>query len=135
MKRRDLARLRDADMNPIPTCPFCNAEIAFRPGMTIGQKTVCPRCGETFTLSAIPPAGAVPAPPPAPDPASLRRSNRLVAGIVLGVMGLMAATGLTYALLTQGVRREHDKSLPRRTRRGSDGERLPVTPTAPSALT
>jgi hypothetical protein len=43
--------------------------------------------------------------------------NRVVGGIVVGVMLVMAATGLTYALMTVDVRRAHDKSLPRRSRK------------------
>lgn len=43
--------------------------------------------------------------------------NRLVGGIVLGVMILMGGIGLTYALWTVQTRREHDKALPRSSRR------------------
>jgi hypothetical protein len=37
-----------------------------------------------------------------------RHSNREIAGIILGVMGMMAAVGLTFALLTVQQRRAHD---------------------------
>jgi hypothetical protein len=45
------------------------------------------------------------------------RANRLVALIVLGIMASTAATGLVYALLTQGQRRAHDTGLTHRLHR------------------
>jgi hypothetical protein len=41
----------------------------------------------------------------------------MVASVVLGVMVVMAATGLTYALMTVSVRREHDRALPPKMRK------------------
>lgn len=115
-------------MSAIPTCPYCNAVVAFQPGLSAGQKVCCVRCGELFTLTSVPPAPDSSSPVTAPPH---RLSNRLVAGIVLGVMGIMAVTGLTYALLTQSVRREHDKSLPRKARRtGDEGDSSPQKPSS-----
>jgi hypothetical protein len=46
--------------------------------------------------------------PTDPGPESLRRANRLVLGIVLAVMALMATIGLFYALDTVAIRRSRD---------------------------
>jgi hypothetical protein len=117
------------------TCPFCNARVPPPGPVPPGTRLSCPRCDETFPYEGAAggaiqaPAGLTALPPPEqrvqPAPAApapvLRgkpiRANRLVGGIVLGVMLLMAATGLTYALLTEQVRRDHDKALPRTSRR------------------
>jgi hypothetical protein len=115
------------------TCPYCNAEVPVQPGMKAGQKISCPRCGEVFELlhtpaiQAPPPITGTP-PSPAPPAASLTapvpdlrtrptRSNRLVGGLVLGVMLCMATLGLVYALATQGYRRAHDTGISGRARR------------------
>jgi hypothetical protein len=107
------------------TCPFCNARVTATPGLIAGSRITCSRCGEPFPLKTdiqIPPGITPGAPqgfasPTLPPMGKPYRRNRLVAGVVLGVMGVMAATGLAYALLTQDTRREHDKALPRRSRR------------------
>src|SRR5437764_9185 len=69
----------------------------------------------------VPPPGVATAPElPARPSASgrdARRSNRTVAGVVLGLMVLMAAGGLTLALWTQSVRRAHDKGIVKRPSR------------------
>src|SRR5215468_9498571 len=92
------------------TCPFCNARVG-----AAADRVTCPRCGETFanktsiqtpptfshTTMTTEPAPAAPPRPKAP------RSNRLVLLVVVVGMVVMAATGLTYALLTRDVRREH----------------------------
>jgi hypothetical protein len=120
------------------TCPYCNAEAPAGARGTIA----CPLCGETFTLPDGP-AGAAPpssftAPTPQAPPAiaayppDRRRANRIVAGIVIGVMFVMAATGLTYALMTVQVRREHDRSLPRQSRKIFERLRKSGDPTEPT---
>ena len=101
-----------------PTCPYCNAQA---PPAASGKVT-CPRCDEVFTLANAPPTGIQTAPasmptPIRPSPGKPIRANRIVAGVILSVMAVMAATGLTYALMTVAVRREHDKALPRRSRK------------------
>jgi hypothetical protein len=53
-------------------------------------------------------------------PAKPVRANRIVAGIVLTVMVVMAGAGLILALNTVKVRREHDTALPPRLRRPFD---------------
>jgi hypothetical protein len=125
------------------TCPYCNAEV---PTGAHG-KMACPRCGEMLTLpegfagedapSALQAPGALPSPPIA-LPVERKRANRLVAGIVLGVMVLMGATGLTYALMTVQVRRDHDRSLPRQSRKVFDllrkGPAEPTETVAPGRL-
>ena len=35
-------------------CPFCNATIPPSPGLVVGQKMACPRCGEAFTVTHAP---------------------------------------------------------------------------------
>src|SRR5215475_7563275 len=108
------------------TCPYCNASIGVPPGVTAGQQILCPRCGDTFPLRFVDSFTGQPAPtgsdisPGLPaeqsDPrlagsyitTSGRRSNRLIAALVLGVMLVMAGSGLAFMLLTQDVRRAHD---------------------------
>src|SRR5260370_25755664 len=110
-----------------PTCPFCNALVDT--SAAPGQRVVCPRCGEAYTLRAdavraapAPAASAVQAattPAPAPPPRPARR-NRMVGGIVLSVMLLMAGVGLTFALVTQSLPRAHDTGLPRKKKAPAD---------------
>jgi len=98
-------------MSAAPTCPYCNALVDAGPG----QRVVCPRCGEAFTArgDAITEGPPLPRPAPGFPPKPVRR-NRLVGGVVLAVMVLMAAVGLTFALVTQPWRRAHDTALPRK---------------------
>jgi hypothetical protein len=112
------------------TCLFCNAEVPLAPGLPKGHKVTCPRCGETFPLrqpsADVQPAPGVVTAPAATLPAlaapavaarplrSVVGANRRVAALVVGVMLLMAATGLTYALMTQDFRRANDSGLIKR---------------------
>jgi hypothetical protein len=110
------------------TCPYCNAAIGVQAGLSAGQRIVCPRCGDTFRLSpqdsftgqptgarsvetAITDKPAAASPPPV---LPSRRTNRLVAAMVLAVMLLMAGVGLTFMLLTQEQRRAQDTMRPPR---------------------
>jgi hypothetical protein len=128
------------------TCPFCNARVPAPPGVSAGARISCPRCDEVFPFTGASagqskaPSGLTASPPPdrqvtaAPRPAVTTRprpSNRVVGVVVLGVMVLMALTGLTYALLTQQVRRDHDKVLPRTSRRPA---LPPLRPAAPETV-
>jgi hypothetical protein len=97
-------------------CPYCNTAVTPPTAVRAGQQVSCPRCEESFKVLAngdLPPATTSTAEYAAPPVAGPRRSNAAVAGVVLGVMGFMAAAGLTLALLTQQKRREHDRRLPR----------------------
>lgn len=122
------------------TCPYCNAQVTAAP---LSGKVLCPRCGEEFTVRHLgstdvqaPPGVTATAPSPAPQLAlggperpvrSPERANRVVAALVVGGMLLMAAGGLTFALLTQGVRRAHDTGITRPSRRPA----LPPEPPPP----
>ena len=135
-------------MSAYLSCPYCNAHVPAPATLAAGARVSCPRCDEVFPFQG----GIQTSPDPTPaveaitaSPSSWpgrgaerpRRSNLLVGGIVLGVMLLMALTGLTYALLTQHVRREHDTALPRRSRRPALPplrETAPVEPVAPARL-
>jgi hypothetical protein len=111
-------------------CPYCNAAVTVPTGTAAGQRVTCPRCGDAFTLhepaetlsQAIQPQAAptgVQA-PPAPVPPQLGRrrwSNRMVAMVVLGVMGCMATAGLVLALMTVPERRANDTGLKARAHR------------------
>jgi hypothetical protein len=116
------------------TCPYCNSLVT----LTAAGRMPCPRCGEEFT----PPSDAVTATPPAPtalapSPSKPVAANRLVGGIVLGVMTVMAGVGLWLALATVDTRREHDRYLPRTSRRPALPPLLvkpPSVPVAPSRL-
>jgi hypothetical protein len=104
------------------TCPYCNAQLP----IGASGRVACPRCGESVTVAGTSPAllanaaaAEQPAPPPV-APGKPVRANRIVGGIVLGVMLLMATTGLVYALMTVGVRRAHDRALPPKMRKPFD---------------
>lgn len=109
------------------TCPYCNAVLNSQDGWSPGQRIVCPRCGDAFPLrSDFTFTDRKPSPPrtaataitaDAPDAGlSLppRWTNRQVAGVVLGVMLLMAGVGLAFMLVTQGQRRSYDTNRPAR---------------------
>src|SRR5207245_1549642 len=90
------------------------ASVTLAPGTQPGQRVPCPRCGEAFPYRGPAVGGD--------DPTAAARlttptvgeraqwSNVKVAGTVLGFMALMAITGLTFALVTQKIRRAHDSS-------------------------
>jgi hypothetical protein len=107
------------------SCPYCNSYVTVAQPLAAGQKVSCPRCGEGFLVrpstgilspngdgpgSLIPPAAPVAGfgASQLPQLAHPRPSNRFVAGTILGAMGLMTVVGLTFALLTVHLRREHD---------------------------
>jgi hypothetical protein len=103
-------------------------------GARAGQLVPCPRCGERFPYHGPAPDGNGTAPAAAPLPDALEPSGtaaavhqplvdrvgeRLrrwpkqnVAWFVIAVMVLMAAAGLTLALLTQAYRRGNDLRTP-----------------------
>ena len=108
------------------TCPYCNASLGIQADWTAGQRIVCPRCGDSFSLrfsdsttdrlrSSRPSETVVPTSVPAAEvPLPSRWSNRLIAGVVLSVMFLMAGGSLVFMLLTQPQRRAYDTSRPPR---------------------
>jgi hypothetical protein len=97
-------------------CPYCNARVGRTEPLGVGTRLSCPRCGESFAYRppeegangrAEPAAGPL-APDAVTPPPTHRVSNRRLALRVLGVMGLMAVLGLTWALATVGFRRAND---------------------------
>jgi hypothetical protein len=131
------------------TCPYCNALVPLADAAAAGRRVPCPRCGEAFTLNGPPPGpspdirqasprdeagGSLTAAPNLDVDRRLRagRSNRIVAACVLGVMGLMAAVGLAYALYTVGDRRAHDTAMPPPPRRSPLAELVAPNPPAPA---
>ena len=129
------------------TCPYCNAAIGVQPGLTSGQKIICPRCGDTFPLRPhdaivsqphpVPEETRITANAPRVQPSlSSRRSQWLVASLVVGVMLLMAGGGLAFMLLTQNERRSHDTNRPPRRPGRQPGVPEPaLTSVAPDKLT
>jgi hypothetical protein len=122
------------------TCPYCNAPQPPTPGLAVGQRVACPRCGDSFKVTTLPamsaePSAALATEPMASPPARAKptRANRAVAGVILGVMLVMAGTGLTYALWTVKERREHDRALPRKSRRPWLSDQLPPEDVVASA--
>ena len=124
------------------TCPYCNAAIGVQAGLSAGQRIVCPRCGDSFPLRprdaftsepvpARPMETAITDRPQvsgAPPLVQARRSDRLVAGLVVAVMLLMAGVGLGFMLWTQPERRAHDTSRPPRRPGKQLGVPEPETP-------
>src|SRR5437870_4767120 len=98
----------------VTACPFCNATVPLPVTLPASQKIPCPRCGESVPVRPSTLNGVV-SPPVASSPAVSQVrlatpawSNRKVAAIVLGIMALMAAISLVYALRTTELRRSHD---------------------------
>ena len=101
-------------------CPYCNALVP----AAAGPPPVCPRCGERLPFRPESVNGPAPAPPgPAAGGAPLGPveraaehmrgwSKRSIGLLVLGVMVVMAAGGLTLALLTKNFRRANDYPTP-----------------------
>jgi hypothetical protein len=132
------------------SCPYCNAYVAVAAGAAAGQRVPCPRCGEAFTLRpSQAPSTAVqsfPAvlPAAAPPDLDLRadragRGKRRTLAAVLGGMAVMAAGGLTLALLTVGERRAHDTRLPPQPKKAFSPiiippAEAPAPPTPPARL-
>jgi hypothetical protein len=130
------------------TCPYCNALLPASEDSAVGQRVPCPRCGEAFTLRRPTPRGSADlqiAPSVAPTLVGvdldvdrrlhMRRTNRIVAAGVLGVMALGAVLSLTYALYSQPERRAHDTRMPHKPRGPNLTESTPTpAATAPAAL-
>jgi hypothetical protein len=108
------------------TCPYCNASLEAQADWSAGQRIVCPRCGDAFPLRLGDRVTDRPrptqsntsitanAPVVAVDSLPSRGRNRLIAGMVLGVMLFMAGGGLVFMLMTQQQRRAYDTSRPPR---------------------
>jgi hypothetical protein len=122
------------------TCPYCNAIVPLHGPIQAGQMLTCSRCEERFSAlhsaQAAPPSSSASS---APVPIRNRLSNRSVALLVVLVMGVMAAIGTTFALMTQKQRRANDHGL-KQSRSGKrprqeDLEKEPaVSPRAPLDL-
>jgi hypothetical protein len=122
------------------TCPYCDAYVGPPDGTTHDGRITCPRCGESFrpaadavissplggptSVSTTPFSGptveAVRSGMPLTLPEKPRARNRLVGIAIVGLMAVMAGTALTYALITTGLRRDHD------TGRSQTERRLPI---------
>src|SRR5579884_4123827 len=115
-------------MATLPSCPYCNAVVAVPAGTRAGQLVPCPRCGERFPYhgptpeeNGAPPGSlptAAPEVQPTAEPESLvdragerlrTWSKRTILLTILGVMALMAGSGLALALMTQRYRRANDR--------------------------
>jgi hypothetical protein len=137
------------------TCPYCNAAIGAQTGLTVGQRITCPRCGDAFPFRPLDSFTGQPSSrsefgvlssekesselstPNSELRTGKPRSNRLIAGVVLGVMFLMAGVGLAFMLMTQDVRRAHDTSRPPRRpgrQRGVPEPDNPLVAVAPDKL-
>src|SRR5260370_36953459 len=94
-------------METQPTCPYCNAIL---PAEALRETRIrCSRCGEScanrFRVeSAEAQETGIEALPRSRAPALHTPSNRSVAIVILGVMGLVAVAGLAFALKTWGIR-------------------------------
>jgi hypothetical protein len=100
-------------------CPFCNTLFPPNQAQASPRGPCCPRCGEPLPALAQPALSAIQTATSAPalgDAAvqkrRSRRSNLIVGAIVLFVMAVMAAVGLTLALWTKNERRRNDYKSP-----------------------
>ncbi|HXG13193.1 MAG TPA: hypothetical protein VNK04_25775 [Gemmataceae bacterium] len=98
-------------------CPYCNAYVTVPADAAPGQRVPCPRCGEAFPYrprEGVAPVAVALASPASPAVAVPHRRwpNWAVAGVVLGVMAMMAAIGLFWALKTVPDRRSRDRKEP-----------------------
>lgn len=83
-------------------CPYCNAPLDAAVSAA-GPRIRCPRCGDSFPNRWVAESSSTSAPVSQRASASdepIRRSNRVAALIVLGVMSSMAAVGLAFMLWT-----------------------------------
>ncbi|MCI0377203.1 MAG: hypothetical protein L0215_06345 [Gemmataceae bacterium] len=124
------------DSSHILACPYCNAQFAAEKLERHSDKACCPRCGEplplgvdsrimsatlhtaisrgdlrpvgTADISAPPETGTLEKPLSMPSSKTRAAANRRTLLVLLGIMTLLAAVGLTYALLTVDYRREKD---------------------------
>ncbi len=124
------------------TCPYCNASLGVQADWSAGQRIVCPRCGDSFPLrfgdsfTAQQPVshptetGITTSAPTSDAAAPPRWSNRLIAGVLLGLMLLMAVGSLIFMLMTQEQRRSYDTSRPPRRpgkqRSEPEAENVPI---------
>jgi hypothetical protein len=122
------------------SCPFCNALQPIGSDLIVGQRIACVRCGETFTLSHVPstaiqsPSGITTRPASQAEPSRKPvRANRLVGALLLLGMLMMAGIGLAFALQTTQKRRDHDRALPRKSRRPWLTDRTPSVEESPAA--
>jgi hypothetical protein len=108
--------MKNESMADTISCPYCNAIL---PADAVGAAPTptCPRCGELLpphlaeAIQSRPSAGSLATAPCATPQAAIRpsrRSLRRVAGIVVGIMGVMAILSFTYAWHTVNWRRSRD---------------------------
>jgi hypothetical protein len=102
-------------------CPYCNAPVPVAPGIGVGQRLSCPRCGESFVWKSSQNAGDADTEPPvpaaspsatSPPPSPPRLANWQVAAAILGGMALMAAISAVFMLSTRGTRQTQHFWLP-----------------------
>jgi hypothetical protein len=93
------------------SCPYCGTPL---PVDSSGARVFCTRCGEAVPERVLRTAAtevtsepATETLPPSTPPAPPRNIYR-TAGIVVGLMAVMAAVGLIFALNTVSTRRAHD---------------------------
>jgi hypothetical protein len=86
------------------TCPYCNASLD-GPAAVIAGRVACPRCAEPLPAGM---AAQVQAPDRAGAGTAQPAGPLLTTAAVLGIMGVMAAVGLAYALWTTQFRRDND---------------------------
>ena len=99
-------------------CLFCNATLTVGQLRPTGAKVLCPRCGEPLPAHLLSKLADSPSSPQAAEatPPVLGWSNRKIGLSILAAMFLMAAIGLTLALLTVESRRKNDYRVKRDTR-------------------
>lgn len=113
--------MKNEDMFDPISCPYCNAIMPADAPSPAPTRT-CPRCGEVLpphlaeAIQTRRSAGSLPAsslPKPQAAYRPLRGSLRRVAGIVIGIMGVMAILSFTYAWHTVEWRRARDPRPPK----------------------
>src|SRR5689334_18775416 len=115
-------------MIPEPlSCPYCNTRVPISAAWQTGQRVPCPRCGELFlyrpgesqggqtapAMQTVPAGDALrsrtsaePGPSPRePVPPPHRLSNRFIAGVIVGVMAIVALLSVVFVWDPDLIRR------------------------------
>jgi len=85
-------------------CPYCNASMPMPDPVPASRKVSCVRCGESFPVQVHESATIVDSPNRPAPPAPVKRRNRRIGLLVVGVMAVVFVGVLIYAIYSRGQR-------------------------------